>query len=725
LTYYRTGDLVRWLEDGNIEFLGRADQQVKIRGLRIELGEIEARLVKHPGIKEVVVTTKEAANGEPYLCAFYVPSPGEEPGEPLEIQDLRDYLSGQMADYMIPAYFISIPQIPLNPNGKVDLKALPTPEITRDTAYTPPRNSLEKKLVKIWSEILGTEEPSIGIDDNFFRMGGHSLNATRLMAEIYKTFNARISQVEFFNTPNIRGLSKHVKEAVKTKSISISLNPGEKKEYYPLSPAQKKFYVLNQLDPQGTLYHMYSFFVLAGNVDREKIENTIKKLIQRHDAFRTSFIVLKGEPVQKIHDEMEFKIEYYNMKEAEVEVKEESPSCFEGTGGLAPLPFAPLSLPAARNPKPATTLISSFIRPFDLSQAPLLRVGLIKQEEENHLFLFDMHHIISDAVSFKLTVDEFMKLLAGKDNQLPALMYQYKDYSEWQQKLVQSGEIKRQEEYWTKEFSSPLPVTDLPMDYQRPAFQSFEGDNIHFKISPQEVLTLKEYAREEEATMFMVVLALFNVFLAKLSGQEDIIIGTPAAGRRYSELYNIIGVFINTLSLRNYPQKDKSFEQLLGEVRTRALEAFENQDYQFDDLVKKVQVPRDSSRNPIFSVLYAFISQDDPQEQTEQPSPPGENQTTPQQDDALNSKSHDYLNYQAMLDLILAVSEINHGRELLFNFGYCTKLFKRQTIKTFITYFKEIISAVVKNKHVLLKDIKISLDLEEARLDIPQIEFGF
>jgi non-ribosomal peptide synthetase component F len=290
---------------------------------------------------------------------------------------------------------------------------------------------------------------------------------------------------------------------------------------------------------------------------------------------------------------------------------------------------------------------------------------------------------------------------------------------------VQSGEIKRQEEYWTQEFSGLLPVTDLPMDYERPALQSFEGDNIYFKISPREVHTLKEYAREEEATMFMVVLALFNVFLSKLSGQDDIIIGTPAAGRRYSELYNIIGVFINTLSLRNYPKGDKSFEQLLGEVRNRALGAFENQDYQFDDLVKKAQVPRDSSRNPIFSILFSFVSREDSREQTEQPSHPGENQTTPQQDDDLNLKNHESLNYKAMLDLILTVSEKNRSRELLFNFGYCTKLFKRETIETFITYFKEIISAVVKNKRVLLKDIKISLDLEEAGLDIPQIEFGF
>jgi acyl carrier protein/NRPS condensation-like uncharacterized protein len=599
---------------------------------------------------------------------------------------------------MIPSYFIPLPQIPLNPNGKVDLKALPKPEITRDKEYTPPRDTMEKKLVKIWAEILKVEEHVIGIDGNFFRMGGHSLKATRLMAEIYKTFNARISQVEFFNTPNIRGLSKHVKEALKNISISqsILIIPGEKKEYYPLSPAQKKFYVLNQLDPRGTLYHMFSIFELPDYVDREKLEKALKKLIRRHDAFRTSFIVLKGEPVQKIHDEVEFNVEYYKKEEVEVEKEE--------TGIQYP-----------------------FIRPFDLSQAPILRVGLIKQEAENHLFFFDMHHIISDAISFKLTIDEVMKLLTGKDNQLPVLKYRYKDYSEWQKKLEMSGEIKRQEEYWTREFSGPLPVLNLPLDYERPAIQSFEGDNIHFKISPKEVRALEEYAREEDATMFMVVLALFNVFLSKLSGEEDIIIGSPTAGRRYSELYNIIGVFVNTLSLRNYPQKEKSFEQILKEVRTRSLEAFENQDYQFDDLVKKVQIPRDSSRNPVFNVLYSLESWEGPQEQTEQPLSPETNQTTPQQDAALNSKNPASQGYKAMLDLILTLIELNHPQEIefRFNFGYCTKLFKRETIETFITYFKEIIAIVVKNKYVLLKDIKISLDLEEAKMDIPQIEFGF
>jgi len=292
--------------------------------------------------------------------------------------------------------------------------------------------------------------------------------------------------------------------------------------------------------------------------------------------------------------------------------------------------------------------------------------------------------------------------------------------------LKMTGEKeKRQEEYWLAEFSGPLPVLDLPVDYERPALKHFEGDNIYFKISPREVLTLKEYAREEEATMFMVVLALFNVFLSKLSGQEDIIIGTPAAGRRYSESSNIVGVFINTLSLRNFPQKNKSFKQLLGEIRTRAQKAFENRDYQFDDLVKKARVPRDSNRNPIFSVLYSFVSREETREQTEQPSLPGANQTTPRLDEAHNLKNREYQDYKAVPDLILTVTEINRARELLFNFGYCTRLFKRETIETFITYFKEISSAVVKNKRVLLKDIKISLDLEEARLDMPQIEFGF
>jgi len=292
--------------------------------------------------------------------------------------------------------------------------------------------------------------------------------------------------------------------------------------------------------------------------------------------------------------------------------------------------------------------------------------------------------------------------------------------------LKMTGEKeKRQEEYWLGEFSGPLPVLELPLDYQRPALQSFEGDNIYFNIPPRQVLTLKEYAREEETTMFMVVLTLFNVFLSKISGQEDIIIGTPAEGRKYSDFNNKTGVFINTLPLRNYPQKDETFEQLIKEVKTGALQAFENRDYPFDDLVKKARVPRDGSRNPIFSVLYSFVSREDTREQTEQPSLPGANPTTPRQDEALNLKNHEYQDYIAKIDLILTVSEINPTRELLFNFGYCTKLFRKETIETFITYFKEIISAVVKNKRVLLKEIKISLALEEARIDIPQIEFGF
>jgi amino acid adenylation domain-containing protein len=717
-TLYRSGDLVRYLDNGDMQYLGRMDHQVKIRGYRIELGEIERSLLNHHEIDEAVVMAREEQVGEKYLCAYVVSK------RDIDTEDLRAFLHQSLPEYMLPALFIPLEKLPLTPNGKIDIKALPEPKNILRKKYTPPGNGLERKLVDIWARILNRSSSTIGIHDNFFQLGGHSLKATLMMSKIHKIFDVNIPLTGIFISPTIRELAVYIKEAVKAQYLSIE--PTEKKEYYPLSPAQKKFYILNQLESQGNIYHIYDVFVLAGKVDKEKLEKTFKKLILRHDAFRTSFMVVKGEPVQKIHDEVEFNIEYYNLATENTEKK------------ILRIPNHKLQITnkkersnTAQYPDPksqelrAKSYIKDFIRPFDLSQAPLLRGGLIKREEENHLFLFDIHHIISDAISFKLTVDEFMKFFAGKDKQLPELMYRYKDYSEWQEKLVQSGEMKRQQEYWTHEFSGPLPVPDLPMDYERPAVQSFEGDNIHFKISLREMLTLKEYAREEEATMFMVVLAVFFVFLYKLSGQEDIIIGTPAAGRRYSELYNIVGVFINTLSLRNYPKEDKSFEQLLGEVRTRALEAFENQDYQFDDLVKKAQVPRDSSRNPIFSVLYSFASEDETGEQREQPPLPGANQTTLQQDAFLNLKKYEYHNYTALLDLILTVTEINHTRELFFNFGYCTKLFKSETIETFIIYFKEIISVVVKNKRVLLKEINISHDLELAKSDIPQITFGF
>lgn len=688
---YHTGDLARWLANGNIEFLGRVDRQVKIRGVRIELGEIESQLLKHPDIKDVVVLAKTDPRGaygsDLYLCAYIVST------DQLSLDQVHRFLLKSLPAYLLPTHMMRLERLPLTSTGKVDKKALPEPTTKTAPPYIPPGNKIEEKLLDIWSNVLSKDKhqasqlrESIGIDDNFFHRGGYSLKAVRVMAEIYNYFNVKMTLLEFFQVPSIRALAKHIRETVQRIDKAIVLKPIEKKEYYVLSPAQQRFFILSQLDPSGALYHMYDVFILGEKTDKEKLTNTFRKLIARHESLRTSFIVVDNIPVQQIPAEVDFSIAYRDFTAAyqasDINSKE----------------------------KLLQKTIREFLQPFDLSRAPLLRVELVKLAQEKYLFLLDMHHIVSDAISFGIFVDEFMMLYAGNDGSLSKLTHQYKDYSEWQQQLEKTGEIKRQEEYWLKEFSHPIPNPDIPMDYQRPPRQSFEGDDITFEIPSGELTALKEYAREE-ATMFILLLSLFTILLAKLSGQEDIVLGTPTAGRGYVELFNIIGVFVNTLVLRNYPRENKTFDQFLEEVKKRTLEAFDNQDYQFDDLVKQVAVTRDSQRNPIFDILYSY--------RVENLQPPSE------ETHFLNLERYNFWGHEIMLDLVFTVTELEESQQFLFNIGYCTKLFKQETIEKYILYFKEIISAVVENKHILLKDIKISHTLETAQTDIPQITFGF
>ncbi|UCH92909.1 MAG: AMP-binding protein, partial [Candidatus Aminicenantes bacterium] len=507
---YKTGDLARWLIDGNVEFLGRIDHQVKIRGYRMELGEIENHLLNYPGIKEAVVAVK-GNHHEKYLCAYIVP------GNAVDQKKLKNALSKFLPDYMIPSYFIQVERMPLTPNKKIDLKALPEPTITADMDYTAPANNIEKKLVEIWSGILGIERELISTNADFFQLGGHSLKATLLAARIEKELHAKVPLPEIFITPTIRGLAEFLKHAQEFKFESIT--PTEKKEYYPLSSAQRRLFVLQQMDEQGIGYNMPSVWQLQGNLDVEKFEKVFHRLIRRHEILRTSFIVINDEPVQRI-DDKNHKLQITNKKERSSAFQYPDPKSQELR---------------------AKSYIHSFIRPFDLSRAPLLRVGLIKvkhtpsalrghprrgtynsQEgkEDKYFLLVDMHHIISDELSTGIFIREFTSLYTGK--RLPGLRLQYKDYSQWHNRQAQSERMKEQEIYWLKQFEGEAPVLNLPTDFPRPSVQSFEGRTLHFQLDDEDNLALKRLARAEGATLFMILLALYSIFLSKVCSQEDL-----------------------------------------------------------------------------------------------------------------------------------------------------------------------------------------------------------
>ncbi|HLP47332.1 MAG TPA: amino acid adenylation domain-containing protein, partial [Candidatus Kapabacteria bacterium] len=653
---YKTGDLARWLDDGNIEFLGRIDQQVKIRGFRIELGEIEAQLIKYPGIKEAVVSAQEES-GDKSLCAYIVPSPG------LAIMGLREYLVKKLPDYMIPSYFVQMEKIPLTPNGKIDRKALPKPELKAGDIYLAPRDHVERKLVELWAGILGRDaahasqlQTSIGIDDNFFQLGGHSLKATILVSKIHKVFQVNVPLAEIFKTSTIKGLANYIKATIKDKYVSIE--PVEKKKYYSLSSSQKRLYILYEMDRQQAGYNIPSFSILKGEIDKNRLEQTFTLLIARHESLRTSFHIINDEPMQQIHDNVKFEIEE-----------------LDGRGD---------------------SLWSPFIRPFDLSQAPLLRVGLQKIKKDKHILMVDMHHIISDGTSMNILVKDFMALYQGK--YLSGLQLQYKDFSNWQNIEKQKESIKRQEDFWIKEFAGEIPVLELPVDYPRPAVQSFAGHQIPFEIDKETTGVLKTLALEMGATMYMILLSLYTVFLAKLTNQEDIVIGSPIAGRRHTDLAEIIGMFVNTLALRNYPAGEKKFPDFLEEIKEKTLKAFATQDYPYEDLVERVVIGRDTSRNPLFDTMFALQNME-----IAGINIPG-----------LKLSPYPYENKTAKFDLTLTAVEVEE--KLLFNFEYCTKLFKAETINRFITYFKNVVKDIIDNKDRRIGDFEIITEEEKKHI---------
>jgi len=695
-TLYTTGDLVRWLEDGSIEYMGRIDHQVKIRGFRIEIGEIENRLMIHEAVKECVVTAKTDPNGTQYLCAYVVPHSSISFPGPQLTAVLKEHLLAELPDYMIPSFFVVIDRLPLSPTGKVDTKALPEPGTGSASpgSYAPPANDIEKKLVDIWSEILGIDSQRIGVLDNFFQLGGHSLNAAGIAARVRQAFDVPFALVDFFTSPYIRALAEIIGKASRAPVIPIS--PAEEKEFYPLSSAQKRIYVIYTMDPGSLLYNVPIVLRLKGNVQVDKLEKVIHRLIQRHDMLRTSFHTVNRHPVQKIHPHVSSSF-HLDFREMEMKLEMNADSTFE--------------------PSRQAKLIEEFIRPFDLSAAPLLRVGLVKTGPQDYIFTADMHHIISDGASSGILVSELRTLYSG--GELPGKLLQYKDYCQWQEQMGERGLLKLQETFWMKEFSGTIPLLELPADHERPASRTYTGALLDFDIPVEHARKLRELAELHHVTLFMLTLAFTDILLYKLTQQEDIVIGTISAGRSHPDLNHIIGMFVNTLALRNYPKPGKTFIDFLAEVKRNALNAFDNQEFQFDDLIGKVGVERNPGRNPLFDVLcssanFLPVSTSPSASPTPSGSPADSIAHASGLDFTVHPLETQDDQVQTKFDLFITASEKEKDHTLGFTFEYSTELFETRSIERFSGYFKEIVEAVTQNPDVALGDIVITHELAEA-----------
>ncbi len=664
---YRSGDLVRLLDNGRLEYLGRIDHQVKIRGYRIELGEIEAQLARYPVIREAVALPVSRQDDDPVLCAYLVL---KEEGSAPEDRDLREFLARRLPSYMIPAFFVPIDAIPLTANGKIDKAALPVPLAGGSRKRQAPQNPFQETLTRIWASVLAVPEDAIDIDDNFFEIGGHSLKATLLVAKMRKELHADFPVREIFNHPTIRGF-----EAFAQKHVVIDWLPpiesSDVRDHYPQSSAQKRLFFLGQFDNIGTSYNIPAAFKIEGRLDSYRFRAALDELVRRHEVLRTSFRLQDSEPVQIVHPAIAIEAESISLREWALD-----------------------------------QVMVAFVRPFDLESPPLIRVCLVDGGENVQYLLFDIHHIISDGVSMSVLIRDFIALYSGKA--LKPLNIQYRDFALWQQDLVHSGVIAKQESYWLELYGdlNSMSRLRLPYDFPMPDYMDFAGDLYEFKLDADVTRRFQALERRLDVTLFMNLLAAFNVLLHHYSGQDDIIVGTAVAGRRHVDLQDIIGFFVNSLAMRNAPSPQKKFSDFVAEVKETTLQAFDNQDVQFEDLVFKLNPSRDAGRNPLFDVAFGLQNFDDPEADRS----------------SLDGLNISLLNMQRNYTTFNLVLYASVKEDCLhFKFNYATALFKRSTIETLSGHLLEVIGQAAKDPDTTIKNFHLSHNFDDAAA---QSDFG-
>lgn len=649
---YRTGDVAVRCFNGEVVFKGRKDDQVKINGHRVELGEIERHLLSHDSIKEAIVTIREEEDNT-HTVAYYVAS------NRIETDEIKSHLSETLPQYMVPHYYMHLDQMPLNSHGKLDKKALPQPEIKIEEERVTSVNSIEEKLVRIWSDILKLDGRHISVTKSFLDLGGHSLKIVLMLNRVLKEFDVLVPINDFFTYQTVRALGIYIQSKETKKYTAIEKTASA--EYYKLSSGQKRLYFLYEIDKPSIAYNGGNSILMEGDLNKEKIDNAFQKLIARHDILRTSFVTINGEPVQRISPQVDFEIEHFSATEGGVQAS-----------------------------------LKGFVRPFDLREAPLIRVGLIEISPEKHILIVDVHHIIGDGVSQQVLIKEFMNIYNEK--KLPELALQFQDYAEWQQSERQKKEIAKQKEFWLNEFSGDIPAIELLTDYARPLVKSYEGNSIGFDFSKEETIKLRSVAEGEGVTMFTLLFAFYNILLSKISNQDDIVVGVPVSGRSHPDLENMVGFIINVLPLRSRFQADLAFKGFLSSVGSKVLSYFDNQAYPYEELIDALNVKRDKGRNPLFDVMFVFQNVKEsalmiPGVRIE---PLSETRTTSKFD--------------------ISLSAFEDVDQISFRLEYSAKLFKPETIKRFVSYFRRIMLTVISDDNVRISDINVLGEAEKHEL---------
>jgi amino acid adenylation domain-containing protein len=669
---YNTGDITRYRPDGNIEFLGRCDHQVKVRGFRIELGEIEGTLVQHPLVREAIVQAQEVRSGEKRLVAYVVAERESRPSP----SEIRGFLEDKLPVYMVPAVFVLLDAFPLTANGKVNRRALPTPDDRRPElaeAFVACRTPTEELLAEIWIQVLGIER--VGVHDNFFQLGGHSLLATQVVSRIREAFQVEMPLRRLFEAPTVAGLAESIDAGRGAGLQAPPIVPVPRDGELPLSFAQQRLWFIDQLEPGGSVYNFPAAVRLKGPLNVVALKQSLDEIVKRHEVLRTTFAIVDGRPVQVVAPRLRLALPIVDLRdlpetEREVEVQR-------------------LATNEAQ-------------RPFDLAEGPLVRATVLLLGEDEHVGLLTMHHIVSDGWSTGILIREMAALYdafsSDRVASLPELPIQYADFAHWQRDWLQGEVLETQLTYWKQQLLGAPPLLALPADHPRPAVQTFHGAHQSILLPRTVGDGLKALSSQEGVTLFMTLLAAFQVLLHGYTNQDDLVIGTPIANRNRLEIESLIGFFVNTLVLRTDLSGNPSFLEFLRRVREVCLGAYAHQDLPFERLVEELHLARDLSRNPLFQVM--FVLQNASPQAVELP--------------GLSLSPIEVDTGTTHFDLTLHIADTDQG--LVGTLAYNTDLFEAVTITRMLGHFRTLVEAVAAAPERRLSDLPLLTESERQQI---------
>ena len=646
---YKTGDLAKWNFDGSISFIGRIDGQVKIRGFRVELGEINLKILEFPNIKTSFTTIK-TINGEKFICSYIVCN------QMLNVEDLKHFLMKFLPNYAIPTYFIKLDKLPINTNGKVDSKLLPSPQLVNTKSQIiPARNIVDQKIIFVLKEILNINK--ISIDDSFFDLGGDSLTAITLCSKIYNEFNIQLSIKDILENPIIKDLS----DVISSKDLhnkNCPLKKAEIKDIYQASFAQKRIFYSTQAISGGNnvVYNVSGGLLIDSVLDVNKIVDCINKIVNNQSSFRTQFEIVDGELYQRIINHAQIKIDCYNGQEKDLQ-----------------------------------SILDKFPKPFDLAVAPLLRASVYVLDNKKTLLLLDTHHIIMDGASLNILIQDFCTLYSN--NNIDKLKFEYIDYSEWEKSFVESDEIKKYDEYWASTFAnSQISSLNLPYDFPANS-KSYEGDKISYNMPKETFAKIEELAKKHDVSAYTVFLSALYILLYKYTGQTNLIVGSPLEGRNYEEFNNIIGMFVNNIVLKNDILPENSVDSLLNSTQNIVTNAISNQPYPYELILKKLNLDKNTS---LLDVVLTY-------QNTKKSKYNIENA-----DLELLYSNTKTAKFNIWLEIIPDLAR--------FNLEYNSSLFKKETINSFLEHYIFILNQLISNTTISIDDIEIITPKEKALL---------